>query len=80
VLGICYGISTSSNNIWVLVSTYVINAIIASTLMIIYTNWWLKQRFGKIKLKTQVNGKWQTSWIPTDKPRPSFVQKALDQD
>jgi Na+-driven multidrug efflux pump len=38
VLGICYGISVSSGNIWVLVSTYVINAIIASSLMIAYTH------------------------------------------
>jgi hypothetical protein len=38
ILGICYGISISSNNIWILVSTYVINAIIASSLMIVYTH------------------------------------------
>jgi hypothetical protein len=48
--------------------------------MIAYTHWWLKNRFGKIKTKTEVNGKWQTNWIPTDKPKPSFVQTALDQD
>jgi Na+-driven multidrug efflux pump len=38
ILGICYGITIASDNIWVLVSTYVINATIASTLMIIYTH------------------------------------------
>jgi Na+-driven multidrug efflux pump len=37
ILGICYGISMTTNNIWVLVATYVINASIASILMILYT-------------------------------------------
>jgi Na+-driven multidrug efflux pump len=36
-LGICYGISIATGNIWILVSTYVINAIIASSSMISYT-------------------------------------------
>jgi uncharacterized membrane protein YhiD involved in acid resistance len=80
VLGICYGITMATNNIWVLVGTYVINAAIASTLMIIYTHWWLKHRFGYIKTKTEVEGKRKTVWIPTNKPKPSFIQKALEQD
>jgi spore cortex formation protein SpoVR/YcgB (stage V sporulation) len=77
---VCYGISMSTNNIWVLVSTYVINAIIASSLMIAYTHWWLKHRFGKVKTYLEVDGKTQVNWVLTNKPKPSFIQKALDQE
>jgi Na+-driven multidrug efflux pump len=57
VLGICYGICIATGSIWVLVSTYVINAAIASSLVTTYTHWWLKHRFGKIKTVSEVAGK-----------------------
>jgi Na+-driven multidrug efflux pump len=60
VLGICYGITIGTNNIWVLVGTYVINATIASVLMIIYTHWWLKHRFAHLKIKIKEDDKLKT--------------------
>jgi hypothetical protein len=70
----------TTNNIWVLVATYVINASIASILMILYTRWWLKKRLGKVKVKLQVANKTQTQWIPTNRPNPTFIQKALERN
>jgi hypothetical protein len=61
-----------------LVSTYVINAMVSTTLMTIYTIWWLKHRFGKIPMKINVNGVRRALWTPVTVPRPSFIQYALD--
>jgi hypothetical protein len=68
----------ATGNIWILVSTYVINAIIATILMTIYTIWWLKHRFGKIPMKTKINDVTKTLWTPVTIPRPTFIQNALD--
>jgi hypothetical protein len=48
--------------------------------MIGYTHWWIKHRFGRIKIKNEINGIVHTEWVPTDKPKPSFIQTALERD
>jgi hypothetical protein len=47
--------------------------------MIIYTHWWLKHRFAHLKIKIKEDDKLKTVWMPTNKPKPSFIQKVLDQ-
>jgi Na+-driven multidrug efflux pump len=37
VLGICVGLTYATNDIWILVACYVINAFVATTLMTIYS-------------------------------------------
>lgn len=77
---ICSTLPTDDNHlrIWLLVSTYVINAAIATSVLYIYTWWWFKNIFGrtKYKFKTQ-DGKKHTLWVPTKTPGPSLVQIAL---
>jgi hypothetical protein len=39
ILSLSYGLTMATGNIWILVSTYVINAMVSTTLMTIYTIW-----------------------------------------
>jgi hypothetical protein len=66
-----------TNDIWILVACYVINAFVATTLMTIYTIWWLKKRLGYIRFKVKINKEIIRFWFPITKPAPSFVQLAL---
>jgi hypothetical protein len=46
--------------------------------MVIFTEWWIKKRFGKIKTKKKVNGVIKTEWIQTNKPKPSYIERMLN--
>jgi hypothetical protein len=73
-----YGITMATQNIWVLVCTYVVNAFIATLLLTLYTIWWLYKRFGHTQIKCNVNGKKQTLHVPVTFAKQSYVQRALD--
>jgi hypothetical protein len=78
VLGIMYGITMATQNIWVLVCTYVVNAFISTLLLTAYTVWWLYKRFGHVQIKCNTNGKKQKLYVPVTFPKQSYVQRALD--
>lgn len=79
VLGICVGLTYLTNDIWILVACYVINAFVATAIMTAYSIWWINKRLGKIMFKLNINNKVKKIWMSINRPRPSFVQLALQE-
>ncbi len=71
-------ICVASDNIWILIPTYVISASISSILMTIYCSWYVNKRLGFTKIKAKINDKFMTFFVPTKIQKMSIAEKALD--
>jgi predicted secreted Zn-dependent protease len=71
------GVTYASHNIWWLVATIVINASIATVILTTYTVWWIRNRFGKVHMRVNVNGHKKNMHITYTQPKMSLAQMAL---
>lgn len=71
-------VAIKTNNIWALISSYSISALIASILMTIYCTWYLLRRLGFIKIKAVISNKNKKIIIPGNFQKISLAEKALD--
>jgi hypothetical protein len=70
-------LTTMTGNIWFLVATYAINAVIATSLMTWYTCWYLKNRFARAKLRIPYRNGYKKIYVPLAMPKMSLAQQAI---